>query len=172
MTHIYKFQGKTDKKIKICNVIPKQRHIKIGKHEKNSYVIVKEDIIDEDWLHDLVVVKNGCKEWWYHIKNEKTCNIIYSLPVASIADRPTLKPLKDKNAPVLMFPQGTIGTCGISAFSSAFTFYFDRYLGAQIYMEKDKYLEELSAPITNKSKKSSALKFLIYFDPFKNQHEI
>ena len=52
-----------------------------------------------------------------------------------------------------MFPQGNIGTCGISAFSSAFSYYFDHALGYQINMKKNEYLQALRTPLTNKSKK-------------------
>ena len=60
-----------------------------------------------------------------------------------------------------MFPQGSVGICGICAFASAFAYFFNQSLGAQIYAKRDEYLKALQTPITSKSKKSEALKFWV-----------
>jgi len=125
VTHIYKFKGRTDNKIRFCNVIPKQKHIQINKEDKLSYVIVKEDIIDQKWLNELVVNQYGCEEWWTFVNNKKTSNTIYALPVASVSESSFTKPVQEKKAPVILFPQGSVGICGICAFASAFAYFFN-----------------------------------------------
>ena len=160
VTHIYKFKGTTDHQTKFCNVIPKQRHLAIAKDEKSSYIIVKEDIVDRKWLKELVVNSYGCQGWWNLVNNNNTLNIMYALPVSSVSASSLTKPVKDNKAPELLFPQESIGTCGISAFDSAFAYYFDRPLGAQILLFNNDYMKALSTPNTTKSKKSEALKFL------------
>ena len=85
---------------------------------------------------------------------------VFELPVAAVAQLGSYVPEKVDDAPIICYPQHGEGSCGISAFSSAFFYMFDKDLGAKIYSQKKGYMESLSTPAEKKSKKAPSMKFL------------
>ena len=78
------------------------------------------------------------------INNFLHCHIIRfcEVPVAAVAMLCSYVPEKVDDAPIICYPQHGEGSCGISAFSSAFFYMFDKDLGAKIYSQKKEYIGE------------------------------
>ena len=156
VTHVHKYKCKTTLKTLYCNAISNPRGAGKGKY---NYECMYGDQITEEWLFQTVVGLNGDLGWYQRITDPSVCNETFELPVASVIETDK-KPVQDQDAPLITYPQEGEGTCGISAFSSAFAYNFDVQLAARLIQEKQNYLESLSQPVKNKSKKSSSMMFL------------
>ena len=157
ITHIYKYTCQTTYKMKFCNVIPRR----IQRRERGqdaNYEKMWGDEVTKEWLYTTAVVLNSCEDWYNTVVDPSTTDRIYELPVASVATDMHSSPPRVPDAPDLKYPQNGEGTCGISAFSSAFHFCFNETLSLAIYQKRHEYLKELSKAV--KSKKSPALQFL------------
>lgn len=148
ITHIYKYTCSTTYKMKFCNAIPKRGDRRdraagvIG-----NYEIMKGDPIKEEWLYTTAVILSSCEDWYNTVMDPSTTDKIYELPVGAVASEGTLIPARVADAPDLKYPQYGQGTCGISAFSSAFHFCFNETLSLIIPQKRNEYLKELSKDV-------------------------
>ena len=154
-THVYKFTCEITMEQKFCNVIVSER-----KDRNDPYTYMKEDIITKEWLYETAVGLNNCQSWYDNVMDPTKTNEVFELPVSAVLKSNNL-PRKVVDAPVLMFVQKGEGSCGISAFSSAFYFMFDKNLATRIYDKKEGYMNSLSEPACKTSKKAASLKFLM-----------
>ena len=155
-THIYKYTCDITLEAKFCNAV-------VGKKTKasdNSLIPMKGDIITKDWLYETAVELHGCQQWFNQVMDPKTTNSFFELPVTAVAKKKGMKPAREQTAPVLTYPQQGEGSCGVSAFASAFFFLFDKNLGAYIISQKSDYMASLSQPAPKKSRKAASMKFL------------
>ena len=167
VTHVHKYLCKTTLQQKFCNAIPnKQRVTRISRSNRSqTYEFIYKDQIPTEWLYDNTVRLNNCKDWFDNVMDTKVCNVTFELPVSSVSAAEE-KPIQDTKAPIMTYPQHQLGTCGISALSSAFSYLFDANLAGVIHVQSKDYLRVLSQPVEGKSRKSVAMKFLIqvFFD--------
>ena len=170
VTHIHKYECPTTYKTKYCNAIPNKRGIA---NKEETFSIMKGDKITEEWLFQTAVGLNNCKEWYTEVTDKSKCDETFPLPVAS-CHRDMIKPDEIKHSPEICFPQENEGTCGISAFSSAFAYLYDTKMGLGIYIKKTEYLKILCTPVKSKSPKSAAMIFLMKImekKPFSKKYE-
>ena len=108
-------------------------------------------------MYDAAIILHNCEAWDNDVMDPKKTNQVFELPVAAVA-KDVIKPRKENDAPISYYPQDR--TCGISLFSSAFHYMFDKNLAAKIHSNKQGYIEYVSEPGQKKNKKVSSLKFL------------
>ena len=148
ITHVYKYTCETTLKQKYCNAVM----VKKKKGTTNSFQYMKGDVITEKWLYDTAVGLHGCQDWYDSVVDKRVTNKVFELPVAAVANT-DVKPPRDMDVPELQYTQDGVGTCGISALSSAFHHMFDQDLAGLIISRKEGYMKSLSEPIVGKSKK-------------------
>ena len=156
-THVYKYTCEVTLEPKFCNAVKGKKN----KSSDNSLVAMKGDIITKEWLYETAVVLNGSAQWFNEVMDPKKTNTFFELPVAAVAEKKGKTPDREPNAPELMYPQQGEGSCGVSAFASAFFFLFNKDLGSYIINQKQQYMESLSQPAPKKSRKASSMKKLI-----------
>ena len=101
VTHIHKYKCPTTYKTKYCNAIPNKTGTA---NTEDTFSIMKEDDITEEWLFQTAVGLNNCKQWYTEVTDKSKCDETFPLPVAS-CHRHMIKPDKIKNSPDLLFPQ-------------------------------------------------------------------
>ncbi len=155
-THVYKYHCKISMAQKFCNVVMTKKTI----HNDIPYEIMKADNITKNWLYETVVGLHGCEAWYRDVMDPKKTDKVFPLPVASVAKICPYVPKKIDNAPKITYPQKGEGSCGVSAFSSSFSYMFDQDLGAKIYSRKKDYMKSLGQQVEKKSRKATSLIFL------------
>ena len=136
-THVYKYHCEKTMKQKFCNAVIKR---KINNRSK-PYEIIKADNITDQWLYETAVGLHNCHDWYRDVMDPKKTDQVFALPVAAVAQLCSDVPEKRDDAPLIYYPQHGEGSCGISAFSSAFFYMFDKDLGAKIFSKKKGYEE-------------------------------
>ena len=167
VTHVHKYVCPTSLKTKYCNAIINKKG---NKDLENSVTIMKGDQITEDWLYQTAVGLNECQQWFNEVTDPAVNNRTFEVPVAS-AKQNIIQPKRDMDSPTVTYTQNNQGICGISAFSSAFAYSFDKDLALLIYKKRQEYLESLSISIRQKSKRSASMKFImqiVFRKEFKN----
>ena len=157
-THIYKFTCPVSLEHKFCNAV---MNMKRGKTSSDALIAMKGDIITSEWLYEVAVTMHNNHSWYRSVMDPKVTNQFFELPVGAAACSTMLSPSKVEGAPALIYPQKGDGSCGVSAFASAFYYLFDKDLGANIINKKEGYMNCLSAPAPKKSKKAASMKFLV-----------
>ena len=157
VTHIHKYKCPTTLTTKYCNAIFNKR----GKRNSGpSITIMKGDEISLKWLYNTAVGLNNCQQWYDHVTDPSVNNKTFEVPIAGV-NQNRVKPKRDLNCPTVIYTQNKQGICGISAFSSAFAYIYDKELALHIYKQRENYLASLSSSIMKMSKRSAAMKYLM-----------
>ena len=125
INHVHKLKCQTAFKWKYCDAVLSKAGYR--NYQTGGYEIIQGDLIDLNWLHETVVKHNNNLDWYLKVTESEEDNHTLELPIA--ADYiGNLVPQKEKEYPVLQFPQNDEDVCWVSAFSSAFFTYSMRNL--------------------------------------------
>ena len=166
ISYIHKFYDKKSGYNKFCRAELSQDNSKNAKYD-----ISYDDIIEYDFLNDLVTMNDGIEDWYNEIMLPENIDMTFPVPVTSVKTIDRWQPLKMKDAPIMKYPQYNSGLCGLCSLASAFFFNLDEDMANHVYLHRDQYFQNfINKDATKKNQIMKFLKQICYYK--KREYEV